>query len=332
MDCPAKRGGAGQNIFFELPFVIIVATQSNTAALSPCVRAMSSAVVEVHQDSLDALAAANYRTIANLGHYENVGKSQGACGKGLAFLQKIILAMLSLCPQCHIGKTQWRSAILDANKAKDFNASGLTHRVWAGQRAERLLTIQSHLRRIFREPQRLLQATAKMNREDTKILQSMVHKVVGDTTVGDSEEECPSPQSSRTLKKHASNESAVSCDSLGIPNLLKSPLTQKNVVPDSPVKQTFLATLDDIDADEDAPGTTIKKPAAAAAATKKKPSGAKTHRPTSTSTVMDNVKNLFTLKINYASAQSYVHLILPNKKKHFWLAKPLVITRLSSGS
>ena len=227
---------------------------------------MSSAVVEVHQDSLDALAAANYKTIANLGHYENVGKSQGACGKGLAFLQKIIMAILSLCPQCHIGKTQWRAAILDANKAKDFNASGLTHRVWAGQRAERLLTIQSHLRRIFREPQRLLQATAKMNREDTKTLQLMVHKVVGDATACDSEEECPSPQSSRTLKRNASQESAVSCDSQGIPNFLNSPKTRKNDVPGSPVQQKFLSTLDD---DDDAPETQ-KKPAAAAAATKKK--------------------------------------------------------------
>jgi hypothetical protein len=47
---------------------------------------MSSAVVEVDQDALNTLATANYKTIANLGHYENVGKTQGTCGKGLAFL------------------------------------------------------------------------------------------------------------------------------------------------------------------------------------------------------------------------------------------------------
>ena len=130
-------------------------------------------------------------TIASLGHHENVSKTQGACGKGLAFLQKLIMAILSLCPQCHITKTRWRAAILDANNIKDFNSSGLGHRIWAGQRAERLLTIQSHLRRIFREPQRLVQAMEKMNSQDAKTLQSMVHKVVGDATMAcDSEEEC----------------------------------------------------------------------------------------------------------------------------------------------
>ena len=228
---------------------------------------MSSVAVDVNQDDLDSLAAANYKTIANLGHYENVGKTQGTCGKGLAFLQKLIMAILSLCPQCHIGKTQWRAAILDANKVKDFNSSGLGHRIWAGQRAERLLTIQSHLRRIFREPQRLVQAMKKMNSQDAKTLQSMVRKVVGDATMAcDSEEECPSPQSSRTLKRNASQESAVSCDSQGIPNFLNSPKTRKNDVPGSPVQQKFLSTLDD---DDDAQETQ-KKPAAAAAATKKK--------------------------------------------------------------
>jgi hypothetical protein len=152
---------------------------------------MSSVAVDVNQDDLDSLAAANYKTIASLGHHENVSKTQGACGKGLAFLQKLIMAILSLCPQCHITKTRWRAAILDANNIKDFNSSGLGHRIWAGQRAERLLTIQSHLRRIFREPQRLVQAMEKMYSQDAKTLQSMVHKVVGDATMAcDSEEEC----------------------------------------------------------------------------------------------------------------------------------------------
>ena len=152
---------------------------------------MSSVASDVNQDALDALAAANCKAIGNLGYYENIGKAQGACGKGLVFLQTLIIAILTLCPQCHITKTQWRAAILDANRMKDFNSSGLGHRIWAGQRAERLLTIQSHLRRIFREPQRLVQAMEKMYSQDAKTLQSMVHKVVGDATMAcDSEEEC----------------------------------------------------------------------------------------------------------------------------------------------
>jgi hypothetical protein len=275
---------------------------------------MSSAVVEVDQDALNTLATANYKTIANLGHYENVGKTQGTCGKGLAFLQKLIMAILSLCPQCHITKTQWRAAILDANRQKNFNSSGLNHKIWAGQRAERLMTIQSHLRRVFREPQRLVQATSKMNRQDAQTLQSMVHKVVGDATRAcDTEEECPSPQASRTLKRNASQESVVSCDSTGIPNVLKSPVSIVSCQPGSPVQQSFLSTLDD-DAQK-----TQKKPAAAA--TKKKPAAAKTGTTTSTSTVMENVKDLFTLKTNYATAQSYIHIIMPNKKKLFVTGK-----------
>ena len=67
-------------------------------------------------------------------------------------------------------------------------------------------------------------------------------------------------------KRNASQESAVSCDSQGIPNFLNSPKTRKNDVPGSPVQQKFLSTLDD---DDDAPETQ-KKTAAAAAATKKK--------------------------------------------------------------
>jgi hypothetical protein len=276
---------------------------------------MSSAVVEVDQDALNTLATANYKIIANLGFYENVGKAHGTCGKGLVFLQKLMMAILSLCPQCQITKTQWRAAIMDANRNKNFNSSGLSHKIWAGQRAERLLTIQNHLRRVFREPQRLVQATSKMSRQDAQTLQTMVHKVVGDATRAcDTEEECPSPQASRTLKRNASQESVVSCDSTGIPNVLKSPVSRASCQPGSPVQQSFLSTLDD----DDAPATK-KKPAAAA--TKKKPTAAKTGTPTSTSTVMDNVKDLFTLKTNYASAQSYIHIIMPNKKKLFVTGK-----------
>ena len=279
---------------------------------------MSSVASDVNQDALDALAAANCKAIGNLGYYESIGKAQGACGKGLVFLQTLIIAILTLCPQCHITKTQWRAAILDANRMKDFNSSGLGHRIWAGQRAERLLTLTSHLRRIFREPQRLIQACKTLSPQNNKILRSMVDKIVGDATMAcDSENDCPSPQASRTLKRHASQESAVSCDSTGMPNFLSSPKEQKTVVavPSSPVQQNSLADADDYD--DDAPASN-KKPAAATAGVKKKPA-AKKMLATSTSTVTQNVKDLFTLKINYASAQSYIHIIMPDKSQKIFI-------------
>ena len=54
-----------------------------------------------------------------------------------------------------------KNAILDANKLRNFNNSGLPNRNWTGQRVERMLTIQSHIRRIWREPQRIQQAIKK---------------------------------------------------------------------------------------------------------------------------------------------------------------------------
>ncbi len=70
----------------------------------------------------------------------------------------------------NLSKTQWRAAIADANKMKNINKSGLSNKVWSGKRAERMLTVFSHLRRIWREPPRSKQASNKLSREDTKLL------------------------------------------------------------------------------------------------------------------------------------------------------------------
>ena len=129
---------------------------------------MSSKAVMVLPDELEAVCVAHHVIIQNLGYYENIGKSQGACGKGLTNLSKFLSATLLVCPQCNICKTQWRQALLLADRAKGLNKSGLPNQTWAGRRAERLLTLLSHLRRLWRSDKRFEQATQKLAKVDSR--------------------------------------------------------------------------------------------------------------------------------------------------------------------
>ena len=274
---------------------------------------MSSLTVVCDQDALNAITHTHFKVMSNLGYYENVGKQQGVCGKGLIFLSRVILDVLRINPQSNISKTQWKNAFLDANKLRNFNHSGLPDKTWAGQRAERMITIQSHMRRVWREPQRMQQAMKTMNQGDGKQLVFLVGKVSGDPNGvnSDSEvEEIPrmveaTPR--RQLKKHWSNDSAISVDSQGLPSLLTTPKHEGQVGAEanSPIKDSFLDCLNGVEDGDERP---LKRPAAAQKSTSterplKRPAAAST----STSTVDVNVNNQFNLKITYATKQSYIH-------------------------
>ena len=159
--------------------------------------------------------------LTNFGVYENISRSMAVSCRGLAALADFLEDVLKLCPSSNLLLTQARLAILNANKVKAINPSRLQNQVWAGQRAERIVTILAHVRRVKREPLRLQQALKKGSQDDGKKLAHLLSFVHLGGTASSFTGTSPEPKR-RKLLPHPSKESEVSVDSLGVPQMVTS--------------------------------------------------------------------------------------------------------------
>ena len=111
---------------------------------------MSSKPVAVDEDELVTALRAHRRKAMNLRTYENLGKSQTPDGPGLVKLYDLVMAILGVCPAANVSKDMWRRAAMQMNRIyKGLNSTELTNRSWAGQRAERWMTVLNHVRRLY---------------------------------------------------------------------------------------------------------------------------------------------------------------------------------------
>ena len=139
---------------------------------------MSTDPVHCDQDLLDACILKHASYIGNFGQYENMSRPMAVLGKGLAALGPLLHSILEVSPYCNISISQLRESILQVDKLKDLNKTKLQDKVWAGQRAERLVTLMSHLRRLWRVPYRKEQCFNKCSKEARDVIQELLQIIV----------------------------------------------------------------------------------------------------------------------------------------------------------
>ena len=111
-----------------------------------------------------------------LGEYESLTRTQAASGPGLAACHKLVAMMIRVRPDLHFGMVELRdaisSALLESANSQSLNTTQFKNTVWCTFKAERLLTIAAHFRRIGNphDETRFRQASAKCNGHELKTL------------------------------------------------------------------------------------------------------------------------------------------------------------------
>jgi hypothetical protein len=168
------------------------------------------------QELLNDIMGSHSKYIKDLGIYEGVGRTMGVSGKGLAYLFPLVASILTLAAWANLFLVQLRDSIVEANRRKTMNGTGLQHRLWAGQRAERIITVLAHVRRLWREPLRLAQCLKKTAACDIRKIMGLVRLVkhVGPPP------SVPSPVAGNKKRKLKQQVSDISVDSKGFPCVL----------------------------------------------------------------------------------------------------------------
>jgi hypothetical protein len=106
------------------------------------------------------------------GPYECIGSSQATSAEGLAFNAKFMQGFLSSIPSGYVVATALRSILIGLAQRKPGLQSGIADlQLWAGSRADVIMTILGHLRRLKREKEKL---TVKSKLDPTEYLE--IHK------------------------------------------------------------------------------------------------------------------------------------------------------------
>jgi hypothetical protein len=134
----------------------------------------------VDQALLNTAFSKNLDLVSDMGIYESIGKTMAARIDGLVFLYQILVLVLDICPWCEVNYGQWRDAVLyaiDEGKKKEpvriLNHSTFKDKIWAGQRAERWVTVLYHLRRLKRNEDLVQSSSKKCGKDLLTKLQAM---------------------------------------------------------------------------------------------------------------------------------------------------------------
>jgi len=190
-------------------------------------------VPQVAQGSLqvviDALAVT--RGSFDFGPYERICRSQAVCASGLLWNQKLIQGLCDVSAAGLMSLGQLKLCFL---RHPSLNRSVYKADLWAGDRAEKVLTLLCHWRRVSREPERLRQCLSKANAEESAAVQGLVAIFQGSQGSSSSSLGLSGSSSSsslglraasplpRRLQARTSDVSVVSIDSDGFPRVLST--------------------------------------------------------------------------------------------------------------
>ncbi len=263
------------------------------------------------QAKLDAVFLAHKETVCNFGQYENISRTMGVSGKGLATLHPFLEDMLKVAPFANLHLTQIKDAVLTLIKAKNCNQTALSDKAWAGQRTERVITLLAHMRRLL-TPFRFNQCTAKCSATDIKILKNLVNLIDVETcgSLYGSQHSSSGSCMKRQLESHPSNASNVTMDSDGFPAMLSSPKKPKNGPHAKPLHETAGMEMpeempEEMAADMDLLEELCLKKPAVKVTPFKKPARSSFSTSFDRPRKMETAKG--TLKMTYATGQSYIH-------------------------
>ena len=146
-------------------------------ALDPNVAMSAVAAETIDQDRCDDVIMQHKSLIINLNTYENVSRNMAVNGKGLAHCAPLTFALIGLWENCYVNFSQIRTAIQNMDKCAQVNKTKLKTPTWASQRAERIVTLFNHLRRLKRDLPRLQQCLNKNSNEGSCCDKKLVRAV-----------------------------------------------------------------------------------------------------------------------------------------------------------
>jgi len=167
----------------------------------------------------------------SFGKYDSLARSQAANPQGLLANESLLKLLLGCSPRLKFSMTTLRKPINDVvNMKPRMNDASYNNSIWSSLKAERILTMCNHLRRLAREPARYKQAAAKCSGEELEKLCELCAMVEVDCqdmevrrNKGCSQQPSVASSSSskppKELKKQDSIASNMSMDSQGFPKL-----------------------------------------------------------------------------------------------------------------
>lgn len=185
--------------------------------------------------------------LQNMGAYETTSRSGNPDPGGLATLLPLISSLVDLSSSAEVHSSSIRSALqqLVVHKA-EVNNSKYNGNVWVNLRVERIGAVLCHVRALARDPDLLRKAALALTPQYFKDLKGIINRVSVNPTsfltqskaeasasaqpsLADADDSCTQyyPEAEpgremRQLRTHVS-DSAMSVDSEGFPNILKSP-------------------------------------------------------------------------------------------------------------
>ena len=164
---------------------------------------------------------------ATFGEYDNIHRSQAASGPGLASNYELLKILVGISPTMEYTPSALKVGFVDAvRKQPKLNTTQYNNTSWANLKAERIITMCNHCRRLARDTDRWRVAASKCTGEQLSKLKEVIDSVQCESLFGSPSASSISEDTSnkRHLKRHesaVSTASNVSVDSEGFPNILK---------------------------------------------------------------------------------------------------------------
>lgn len=178
--------------------------------------------------AIDSVVRKGPKDVLEFGQYDRLTRSQAASAEGLHHNKVLLKTLIGLCPGAEVQHHQLKHSLLQFPRMND---TAMKDDLWAAQKAERILTMLCHIRRIARDDHRYRQCltrATRMEQEAVNLLVSMTD--IREPSVQRSKARSTSPSKSimssppskkRALKSHVSEaSSALSLDADGFPSML----------------------------------------------------------------------------------------------------------------
>ena len=111
------------------------------------------------------------RDILNFGIYDRVSRAQAVSAEGLCANAEVLKQIIMFCPQAEIQHHQLKASVM---QFQHLNDSHYKHDLWASMKAERLLTMLCHVRRIARGSDRFRQCLHKASEREKEIVRMIL--------------------------------------------------------------------------------------------------------------------------------------------------------------
>ena len=111
--------------------------------------------------------------------YDSIARQQAACGAGHAANYMLLDGLLTLAPSAEVSFSRLKSAVFATCAANPSLMGGAEYRpgIFAGLKAERIMTMLNHIRRVARCKVRLAQMRSKCSAREFEAVEKLLKKI-----------------------------------------------------------------------------------------------------------------------------------------------------------